>query len=336
MRNRKIIQSGIFFIIGAALFWYVYKDLAVSKIKSELAHLAYGWVFVSLVFNLLSQLTRAYRWKKLITPMGHKPGMLNLFLSLLVMAFANLVIPRGGEVARCGVITKYDKVPFTKLVGTVFIERITDFAALIILFFVLLAWQFPVVLKLLHSSNINLEFSDYKSKIITYSSAIIFVFLLIFTLYKLNVFKKFSQKIHKVKMDFVEGFKTIASMKGKGMYIFQTFLMYFFYLLMLYVTFFVYEPTTHLTMGNAAFTFAVSTFAFLLPIQGGIGAWHYIVIQCLLLFGINSEDGMVFALIAHTFTNLINLVFGGMALIILPLVNSGAKKTPISALYFKL
>ncbi|MFO7829755.1 MAG: lysylphosphatidylglycerol synthase transmembrane domain-containing protein [Bacteroidales bacterium] len=321
MKKRKIIQSGIFFVIGAALFWYVYKDLNVSKIKSELGHLAYGWILLSLVFNLLSQLTRAYRWKKLIAPMGYQPGNLNLFLSVMVLAFTNLVIPRGGEIARCGVITKYDKVPFTKLVGTVFIERITDFAALIFLFFVLLAWQFPVIQKLFQSANINLEFSEYKSKVIIYSSAIIFIVLLLFVLYKLNVFKKFRRKIHQVKMDFSEGFKTIVSIKGKGMYIFQTFLIYFFWLLMLYVMFFAYEPTRDLTLGNAAFTFAIATFAFILPIQGGIGAWHYVVIQCLLLFGISSQDGMVFALIAHTFTNLVYLFFGAVALIILPLVN---------------
>ena len=135
MKKRKIIQSGIFFVIGAALFWYVYKDLDVSEIRSELGDLTYGWIFLSLVFNMLSQLTRAFRWKKLIASMNYKPGKLNLFLSVMVLAFTNLVIPRGGEIARCGVITKYDKVPFTKLVGTVFIERITDFAALIFLFF---------------------------------------------------------------------------------------------------------------------------------------------------------------------------------------------------------
>ncbi|MFP4024555.1 MAG: lysylphosphatidylglycerol synthase transmembrane domain-containing protein [Thiohalospira sp.] len=321
MQKRKLIQSGVFFVIGITLFWYVYKDLDVQKITSELGNLAYGWIFLSLVFNLLSQLTRAYRWKKLITPMGYHPGNLNLFLSVLVLAFTNLVIPRGGEIARCGVIAKYDKVPFTKLVGTVFIERITDFVALIILFFVLLAWQFPIVKNLFLSSNLEMDFSTYRSKIIIYSSIIIILVLLFFVLYKLNVFKKFRQKIHQVKMDFVEGFKTIASIKGKGMYVFQTFLIYFFWLLMLYVMFFAYEPTQELTLGNAAFTFAISTFAFILPIQGGIGAWHYVVIQCLLLFGISSHDGMVFALLAHAVTNLVYLFFGAIALIILPLVN---------------
>ncbi|MEE4197798.1 MAG: lysylphosphatidylglycerol synthase transmembrane domain-containing protein [Bacteroidales bacterium] len=321
MKKRKMIQSGAFFILGIALFWYVYKDLDVQKIRSELGNLTYGWIFLSLVFNLLSQLTRALRWNKLIRPMGYYPGKLNLFLSVLVLAFTNLVIPRGGEIARCGVLTRYEKIPFPKLVGTVFTERITDFAALIFLFFVLLAWQFPVIRELFRSASINLSFADYRTKIILYSSLILLVLLVLLVLYKLNVFKKFRKKIHQVKMDFLEGLKTIASIKGKGVYIFQTFLIYFFWLMMLYVMFFAYGPTRELTLGNAAFTFAISTFAFLLPIQGGIGAWHYVVIQCLLLFGIGSQDGMVFALLAHTFTNLVYLVLGAIALVILPLVN---------------
>ncbi|MDK2977338.1 MAG: glycosyltransferase 2 family protein [Bacteroidales bacterium] len=321
MKKRKLIQSGVFLVIGVTLFWYVYKDIDVSKIKSELGNLTYGWIILSLVFNLLSQLTRALRWKKLIVSMDYHPGNLNLFLSVLVMAFTNLVIPRGGEIARCGVITKYDKVPFTKLVGTVFIERITDFAALIFLFLVLIAWQFPVLKELFQSANINITYSNYHSKIIIYSLVILFVFVFIFVLYKLNVFKKFRKRIHKIKTDFIEGFKTIASIKGKGVYIFQTFLIYFFWLMMLYVMFFAYGPTEELTLGNAAFAFAVSTFAFILPIQAGIGAWHYVVIQCLLLFGISSVDGMVFALLSHTCTNLVYLLFGAIALIILPMVN---------------
>ncbi|MGM0505493.1 MAG: lysylphosphatidylglycerol synthase transmembrane domain-containing protein [Bacteroidota bacterium] len=321
MKKRKTIQSGIFFVVGAALFWYVYKDLDLSKIGGQLKSLGYGWIVLSLIFNLLSQLTRAYRWKKLIASMNYQPGILNLFLSVMVLAFTNLVVPRGGEIARCGVISKYDKVPFTKLVGTVFIERITDFVALIILFLVLLGWQFPLILELFQSANVNLEFSNYKEKIIIYSSIMVFIVIAFFVLYKLNVFKKFRKKIHQIKKDFIEGFKTIATIKGKGMYLFQTFLIYFFWLMMLYVMFFAYEPTQDLTLANAAFTFAISTFAFILPVQGGIGAWHYVVIQCLMLFGIGSQEGMVFALIAHAVTNLVYLVFGAVALIILPLVN---------------
>ena len=38
----------------------------------------------------------------------------------------NLVLPRVGEVWRCGMITKYDKIPFTRLLGTLLIDRVSD------------------------------------------------------------------------------------------------------------------------------------------------------------------------------------------------------------------
>jgi hypothetical protein len=97
-------------------------------------------------------------------------------------------------------------------------------------------------------------------------------------------------------------------------------------LLMMYVVFFAYEPTSHLTFGIALITFTISSYAFVLPIQAGIGAWHYLVIQCLFLFGIDKEFGAVFALISHTFTNLIFLVAGILAFILLPILNNKRKQ----------
>ena len=55
----------------------------------------------------------------------------------------------------------------------------------------------------------------------------------------------------------------------------------------------------------------------LAPIQGGIGPWHFMVAETLILYGIQREDGLIFALIAHTTTNLIYIVLGGLALLIL-------------------
>jgi hypothetical protein len=91
---------------------------------------------------------------------------------------------------------------------------------------------------------------------------------------------------------------------------------------MLYVVFFAYEPTSHLSFWMAVITFAISSFAFILPIQAGIGAWHFLVIQSLFLFGIDKDTGAVFALISHTFTNLIFLAVGTLAFILLPIINN--------------
>ncbi|MFC2126465.1 lysylphosphatidylglycerol synthase transmembrane domain-containing protein, partial [Bacteroidota bacterium] len=321
----------IFLLIGIALFWYAYRDMDFSGIQGVLNELNYSWLLLSLLFAFVNLYIRAIRWKKLILPLNYKPKTYNLFISIFVLYLTNLIIPRGGEVTRCGVITRYEKVPFTKLLGTVFIERLSDFLAFAVIMIVVLIWQFPFIKDLLTSSELEMDFSGLKSKSMITGIAIILLGILFFILRRYGFFKKIKAKLVKIKDDFLEGIKVITKMEGMWIYIFQTFLIMGLWLLMFWVIFFAYAPTEHLTVKVAVFTYALGTLAYLLPIQAGIGVWHLIVIQCLLLFGIDKESGMMFALIAHTFSNIIYLVFGAIGLVLLPIINNNNNSPVLDA-----
>jgi hypothetical protein len=99
------------------------------------------------------------------------------------------------------------------------------------------------------------------------------------------------------------------------------------WLLMLYVIFFAYEPTSKLSLQTGMITFLMGGLAMLAPVQGGIGPWHFMVYETLFIYGIDKADGKVFALIAHTSTNLIYLILGLAAFIILPLINNKIKSS---------
>jgi hypothetical protein len=114
----------------------------------------------------------------------------------------------------------------------------------------------------------------------------------------------------------------------KWTYIFLTFLIFLLWLLMFYVVFFAYPPTVHMPLSSAVFTYTIGTLAFLLPIQAGLGVWHYLVMECLYLFGLNKEAGRMFALVAHTVTNLIYLIFGTIGFIVLPFINNNSQDKP--------
>lgn len=326
MSKKKIIQSLLFLLIGLGLFGYAYKDLNLSDIGVALHDLKYGWIVLSFLLGLFSHWIRAIRWQMLIEPMGHKASALNLFLSVLVMYFTNLIIPRGGEIARCGVITRYERVPFPKLVGTVFTERVTDMLAFCILFLVIFLWQFPSINQLFASSEVTMDFDGMKTKLLWGGIGLVLLILLFFLFRWLGVFKSLHEAILQVKQDFTTGVLSILNLKRKGLFIFYTFLIFFLWLLMLYVVFFAYAPTEKLSFRIAVFTYVMGSFAYLLPIQAGIGVWHLIVIQCLYLFGIDKESGMIFALVAHTFTNLIYLLFGTVSIVLLPILNNSGKE----------
>ena len=151
---------------------------------------------------------------------------------------------------------------------------------------------------------------------------IISLVILFFVIRQFNLFGKYKIKINKIKEELGEGFTSIYQIKNKLLYVTQSFLIYGICLLMLYVLFFAYPPTQHLSFEKAAFTFGLATLAFLLPIQAGMGAWHFVVIQCLLLFRVDAEAGKVFSLMAHSATNHVYLITGIIALALLPIVNN--------------
>lgn len=52
-----------------------------------------------------------------IEPMGYKPPISTSFYAVMIGYLTNYAIPRGGELARCGVMFGTDKIPVDKLLG---------------------------------------------------------------------------------------------------------------------------------------------------------------------------------------------------------------------------
>ena len=124
-------------------------------------------------------------------------------------------------------------------------------------------------------------------------------------------------KLVEIRDHFIDGIKSIARMEKKWLFIGHTAFIFLMWLIMLYVVFLAYEPTKDVTLRAGTVVFLMGGLAMIAPVQGGIGPWHFMVAETLILYGISRNDGLIFALIAHTTTNLIYIVLGGVALLIL-------------------
>jgi uncharacterized protein (TIRG00374 family) len=321
---RKIVFNTLkylgLFAIGVLIFWLLYRKIEWVKIVGALKDLNYFWIAASIFFGLMSQVSRSLRWKMLIKPMGYDPKLSNTFLSVLVLYFVNLLVPRAGEVARCTVLAGTDKIPFTKLAGTVFTERLADLIMLLLLSIIIFAMNFPVVIEFFHqhpsiSQNLH-KFLSVKYLVIIAVAITLAIIALIALRNRLKKSKKKSRLIA-IRDQFIDGIKSIAKMEKKWLFIGHTAFIFLMWLVMLYVVFLAYEPTKQLTLRQGMVVFLMGGLAMLAPIQGGIGPWHFMVAETLLLYGIDKEHALIFAFIAHTATNLIYILFGGVALIIL-------------------
>lgn len=300
----------------------VYKDQDLKHIKSILTNdVNYFWIVVSLLLGLLSHVSRTIRWNLMIEALGRKPRMLNTFLAVMVGYLMNLALPRMGEISRCGVLSRYEKISFSKLVGTVVLERLIDVIMLLLLLLLTVITQFGQVLEFLHN---NPEVNNKLQKVI-YSPVLIgsiFLFLLILLLSRHKIRQSsLVKKVMGFVGQFVEGFRSIRKMNKKGAFIFHSVFIWVLYYLMLYCVFFSFGFTSHLPALAGLTVFVLGSFGMVAPVQGGIGAWHFMVIEGLALYGVDRADGKVFALLAHGSTTIMLIVLGLISLLLLPFVN---------------
>ncbi len=327
----NIVKFITFLGVGIILLWGIFGDLEWETLKNALKNVNYFWIIVSVFFSILSQISRAVRWNMLIVQLGYKPRIFNTFLSVLFLYLVNLFLPRAGEVGRCKILSKYENIPFSKLAGTVFAERSADMLALIFLTILIISTQVSKIKELFDKERINDIIikvgnnTSHNPGILTPKNVLIGVGLIIAVIFiyiEVKVFLKrrkehkgitIRQKLIEFKNNLIEGIKTILKLNNKWYFIGHTLFIFLMWLLMFYVVFLAFEPTSHLSIYIGATTFIMGGLAMLVPIPGGIGPWHFMVILTLSVYAINIEDGKIFALIAHSATNLIYIILGLLA-----------------------
>ncbi|MDR2910389.1 MAG: flippase-like domain-containing protein [Bacteroidales bacterium] len=318
----KIIKFLSFFSLGAFIFWLIYKDQDIERIKSVLKNdVNYFWVLMSLFIGLLSHISRTLRWGLMIEPIGHKPKFTNTFLAVMVGYLMNMVFPRMGEISRCGIISRYEKVSFTKLIGTVVAERVVDMFSLLILLVVVILAQFGKVMGFVNS---NPEIKEKLTAVV--SSPILLIGLAVMVILLLLFRKAYKNtavyaKIIKILNNFKEGFVSIGSIKKKFWFYFHSAFIWLMYYLMLYANFHAFDFTKTLNPIAGLTTFVMASFGMVAPVQGGIGAWHFMAKEALALYGVSNENGIIFAFVAHSTMTLMIIIIGIISLLVLPFIN---------------
>ena len=110
------ILKYIFFLgVGVLLLWLGFRKLDLHAVWEGILEADYGWLFAGLFFAILSHIARALRWNLLINSLGYNTRLSSTFYSVMIGYLANTAVPRMGEFARCGVLSKKEKIPFNTL-----------------------------------------------------------------------------------------------------------------------------------------------------------------------------------------------------------------------------
>ena len=315
-RLPKILKTVLPLLLGIFLIWYSIGTATPQERQELWENIKLAdpfWIVLSIIFGALSHLSRAYRWKYLLEPLGYKPRLSNSFMAVMGGYLANFGIPRSGEVLRGATISTYEQIPFDKAFGTIVSERIADLIMLLLIVTVGVLFQAQNLFNYFDTHNIN-----------PFISLLILFSLISLGIVGLLIVKRIDHPIiHKIR-DFarglLEGMKSILRMKNKAPFIFHTLFIWLMYLLMFYVVKFTIPETYGLSIAAVLAAFIVGSFA-ISTTNGGIGVYPIAMGAVLLLFGINQQAGEAFGWIVWGSQTVLVLVLGGLSLLLLPVVN---------------
>lgn len=328
---KQIIKFLAFLGVSAFLFWLVYRDQNWDDLMVVLRDdVEYKWIWLAIGMGILSHVSRAMRWQLLTHSMGYKISFWNSFMGVIIGYFANLAIPRMGEFTRCGVVSKYESVPFSKLLGTVVTERVIDMIILLSLTVVVIISQFKQM-GIFLDDNKGIE---DKVMVILNSPWIWLILAMLpvggWFLWRMLRGTGFYGKIKAFGLGLKEGLLSVKNVEHKWLFIAHSLFIWLMYFLMFYVCMFCFQFTSGLGLMVGLTIFVLSSYGMVAPVQGGIGAWHFMVIAALMIYLPHTPNiesmSKTFALLTHGTMTLLYIVLGVISVIALPVYNNARRK----------
>lgn len=326
---RSLLQVLVLFGIGILLVWLSLRQVAPEKdnILNAFRNADYFWVGVSMAIAWLSHFFRALRWNDLLIPTGHRTKLFNATGHVFIGYLVNYGIPRMGEISRCTMASKYDKVPFEIGFGTVITERIVDFILFLVLFFLCLLLQFSELIGLAN----QLVFDPLALRLKALSADPLKIFILLSALAvvvgALYLFRKkfsslFKGRLGNLFKGMAEGIGSVRKMKKPLRFILLSIGIWAAYFFSLYTCFFAVEGTSGLGMGQALTLLLFGTFGVIFS-PGGLGAYPLILFGILTnTYGIDQVSAFALPWLAWTAQFVLVLFFGLLSFILLPLYQS--------------
>jgi uncharacterized protein (TIRG00374 family) len=332
--NKKwlsILQYLFFLGLGLFLVWWSMQQIPPEKwedFKKSLQNANFWLLLPVFIILTCSHAIRALRWKILMKPMGYTPRTPNVFFAVMVGYLANLAVPRLGELLKCTLLAKYEKVPADKLVGTILVERAFDVISLGLVFVIALVSQFDVVGAYAGQLLAPLLESN-KSETSYLKLGVIVLFILFIAVGTWIILKKFPHnKFVSIFKNIIagvwEGLSSIRQLDQKGLFILYSVLIWGLYILGTWIGLYATAGTSNLGIAAAVSALAFGSIGMIIT-PGGIGAYAYFIAKVLEKNGIGFEIGFANGTLQWFAQFIIVLILGFISLGLLPWFN---KKQP--------
>lgn len=298
--------------MAAFLLYVVFKKIDWAEFWQRATEVDYTWVVASIVLSIVTYVARAYRWNILLKPLGYDLKTSRTTLAVLIGYLANLVLPRLGEVTRCGVLNRNDKVPVPDALGTVIVERLVDVLTLFVLMGLSLFVEYDRLMKFLREAFASLALPNW----VFFALPVIAILGLFAVILLIRIQRNKRGRFSEIINGFANGLLSLKDIKNPVGFVISTLIIWVVYFLMSYIIVFSLPETSHLGLSAGLMLLITGGIALALPVQSGFGTYHGMIAGMLLLYSVESDVGIFLATLLHTSQLIAIGLFGSSALVI--------------------
>ena len=323
MNMRKAIQNilriGIPMVLGGAILWWMYRGFEWEEVSTALSTgMRWEWMLLSMPFGILAQVFRGLRWRQMLEPMDEHPRRRSCVNAIFLSYASSLVVPRVGELLRCGYLNRTEGTRMSRALGTVVTERVVDVVLILLLTLFTVLWQVPVFVRFMGRTGLSfkgiLARFSLTGWVVTAACALLVVLMAWYVARRLHVLDRGRETVRGL----IDGLLSVRDVKHKLLFWIYSVGIWVSYYLHFYLTFYCFSYTENLGSTVALVAFVVGTFAVIVPTPNGAGPWHFAVKTVLMLYGVDGNDGALFVLIVHSLQTMLVALLGLVGLIKAP------------------
>lgn len=288
----------LFAMLGGVLLYYAFDEVDIKKVGQEMANATWYWFALSIAIGYSAVISRGMRWKIVLDSMGYTTSFWRATHAIGIGYLINMVIPRAGEVARATALKRSDKIPVDVLIGTIIVERLIDLIMMALLLGVTVLLTYPELQKLLASTQNTPTVENGGFPWILAVGLLIAVTAWVF---RRRFFETaLGERVQSFLRGITHGFTSILRLKNPWAYLAHTLYIWGAYFVMVYVCFFAMPATKDIGVEHGLFIMMAASLGVVIPVPGGVGAYHFLVAKALEVLGIPYEpEGIAFATLVH-------------------------------------
>lgn len=318
-----ILKYILWIAVAVLLLYFSFRGVNWKDFADALAACRWEWVLLSMVLGLAVLYLRGLRWRMLLLPIDPSTQVSSCFNGMNICMLVNLVLPRVGEVVRCGYVTRNSArgadgkrlASMDKVIGTVVIDRVWDAISMVVVLVLMLSLMWDRFGEFF-TRNIFSNIGGKSGALWIIIGVVVLLGGFIWLCRRFRDRGRVWGKVWGVLSGIGEGLRSCLRMKNAWLFVFYTVLIWICYWLMSATIIWALadidpaavspelasslETVRGLGMADALFLMFAGALSTLVPVPGGFGAFHTVVAGALSsIYGLPFGIGLIFATLSH-------------------------------------